>query len=220
MQGAGIGARRVLLQRAHKHRGRCTCLAHQPSRCDPYNLVQSMSSSQRLLRSPRELLHHRVPRRRQGGEGGRCTGGTAPRLVEAARRLGRPAARRQRSAGAAGPADRQQRAHQRVKDHPRQQPAPLRPPLPPPHTHTHARARSIQRRRPTPARPGPGPQDFASLQLDEIGDNITARRNRIFLLMEEVRRLRIQQRLKVGWWGRGGSEPGVIMVGLRVGFWG
>ncbi|GBF96052.1 chaperone dnaJ [Raphidocelis subcapitata] len=41
-------------------------------------------------------------------------------------------------------------------------------------------------------------KDFASMQLDEIGDNIAARRNRIFLLMEEVRRLRIQQRLKVG----------------------
>jgi hypothetical protein len=35
------------------------------------------------------------------------------------------------------------------------------------------------------------------MQLDEIGDSIAARRNRIFLLMEEVRRLRIQQRLKV-----------------------
>ncbi len=64
------------------------------------------------------------------------------------------------------------------------------------------------------------PQDFAALQLDEIQDSITVRRNRIFLLMEEVRgrraqscgeradeaacapaqvrRLRIQQRLKTG----------------------
>ena len=35
------------------------------------------------------------------------------------------------------------------------------------------------------------------MQLAEIRHNLTARRNRIFLLMEEVRRLRIQQRLKV-----------------------
>jgi hypothetical protein len=41
-------------------------------------------------------------------------------------------------------------------------------------------------------------QNFADMQLDEIKRNIAARRNRIFLLMEEVRRLRIQQRLKVG----------------------
>ena len=41
-------------------------------------------------------------------------------------------------------------------------------------------------------------QDFAKLQLEEIGMNISARRNRIFLLMEEVRRLRIQQRIKGG----------------------
>lgn len=40
-------------------------------------------------------------------------------------------------------------------------------------------------------------QDFAALQLDEINAGIQSRRNRIFLLMEEVRRLRIQQRLKV-----------------------
>ena len=40
-------------------------------------------------------------------------------------------------------------------------------------------------------------QNFADMQLDEIKRNIAARRNRIFLLMEEVRRLRIQQRLKV-----------------------
>ncbi|KXZ44851.1 hypothetical protein GPECTOR_61g804 [Gonium pectorale] len=41
-------------------------------------------------------------------------------------------------------------------------------------------------------------KDFANLQLDEISQSIQARRNRIFLLMEEVRRLRIQQRLKGG----------------------
>lgn len=41
------------------------------------------------------------------------------------------------------------------------------------------------------------PQNFATMQLSEIEDNIVARRNRIFLLMEEVRRLRIQRRLKV-----------------------
>lgn len=39
-------------------------------------------------------------------------------------------------------------------------------------------------------------QDFASLQLQEIQDNIKSRRNRIFLLMEEVRRLRVQERSK------------------------
>lgn len=39
-------------------------------------------------------------------------------------------------------------------------------------------------------------KDFATLQVDEIEKNIASRRNRIFLLMEEVRRLRIQQRLK------------------------
>jgi len=36
------------------------------------------------------------------------------------------------------------------------------------------------------------------MQLSEISDSITARRNKIFLMMEEVRRLRIQQRLKGG----------------------
>ncbi|KAE9464147.1 hypothetical protein C3L33_03944, partial [Rhododendron williamsianum] len=34
------------------------------------------------------------------------------------------------------------------------------------------------------------------MQLQEIQDNIKSRRNKIFLLMEEVRRLRVQQRLK------------------------
>lgn len=40
-------------------------------------------------------------------------------------------------------------------------------------------------------------KNFADMQLEEIKRNIAARRNRIFLLMEEVRRLRIQQRVKV-----------------------
>ncbi|PRW32857.1 hypothetical protein C2E21_8129 [Chlorella sorokiniana] len=39
-------------------------------------------------------------------------------------------------------------------------------------------------------------KDFAALQVDEIEKNIAARRNKIFLLMEEVRRLRIQMRVK------------------------
>ncbi|XWS56015.1 hypothetical protein CRYUN_Cryun09bG0050400 [Craigia yunnanensis] len=39
-------------------------------------------------------------------------------------------------------------------------------------------------------------QDFVQMQLQEIEDNIRSRRNKIFLLMEEVRRLRIQQRIK------------------------
>ncbi|KAG5556525.1 hypothetical protein RHGRI_006956 [Rhododendron griersonianum] len=39
-------------------------------------------------------------------------------------------------------------------------------------------------------------QDFVQMQLQEIQDNIKSRRNKIFLLMEEVRRLRVQQRLK------------------------
>lgn len=41
-------------------------------------------------------------------------------------------------------------------------------------------------------------QDFAKLGLAELDTSINNRRNRIFLLMEEVRRLRIQQRLKTG----------------------
>ena len=53
---------------------------------------------------------------------------------------------------------------------------------------------------PPPARPPARLQDFAALQLDEIEKNIASRRNKIFLLMEEVRRLRIQLRL------RGGAE--------------
>lgn len=39
-------------------------------------------------------------------------------------------------------------------------------------------------------------KDFADMQLSEVRANIEARRNKIFLLMEEVRRLRIQERLK------------------------
>ncbi|GAV73386.1 hypothetical protein CFOL_v3_16872 [Cephalotus follicularis] len=39
-------------------------------------------------------------------------------------------------------------------------------------------------------------QDFAQMELQEIQDNITSRRNKIFLHMEEVRRLRIQQRIR------------------------
>ena len=39
-------------------------------------------------------------------------------------------------------------------------------------------------------------QDFAKMELQEIQDNIRSRRNKIFLHMEEVRRLRIQQRIK------------------------
>ncbi|PHU22393.1 hypothetical protein BC332_07500 [Capsicum chinense] len=39
-------------------------------------------------------------------------------------------------------------------------------------------------------------EDFAKMELQEIRDNITSRRNKIFLHMEEVRRLRIQQRIK------------------------
>ncbi|GAB2272162.1 hypothetical protein Dimus_006982 [Dionaea muscipula] len=34
------------------------------------------------------------------------------------------------------------------------------------------------------------------MQVQEINDNIKSRRNKIFLLMEEVRRLRVQQRIK------------------------
>ncbi|KAL9256056.1 ORANGE-LIKE, chloroplastic-like protein [Drosera capensis] len=45
--------------------------------------------------------------------------------------------------------------------------------------------------------PGPGTvQDFMKMQAQEIDDNIRSRRNKIFLLMEEVRRLRVQQRIK------------------------
>ncbi|KAL8051057.1 hypothetical protein ABFX02_06G120700 [Erythranthe guttata] len=39
-------------------------------------------------------------------------------------------------------------------------------------------------------------QDFATMELQEIQDNIRSRRKKIFLHMEEVRRLRVQQRIK------------------------
>uniref|UniRef100_A0A0E0CLJ5 CR-type domain-containing protein n=1 Tax=Oryza meridionalis TaxID=40149 RepID=A0A0E0CLJ5_9ORYZ len=39
-------------------------------------------------------------------------------------------------------------------------------------------------------------QDFVQMQSQEIQDNIRSRRNKIFLLMEEVRRLRVQQRIR------------------------
>ncbi|GMP69788.1 hypothetical protein CsSME_00028915 [Camellia sinensis var. sinensis] len=39
-------------------------------------------------------------------------------------------------------------------------------------------------------------RDFAKMELQEILDNVRSRRNKIFLHMEEVRRLRIQQRIK------------------------
>lgn len=40
-------------------------------------------------------------------------------------------------------------------------------------------------------------QDFANLGLAEIREQISSRRNKIYFLMEEVRRLRVQQRIKV-----------------------
>jgi len=39
-------------------------------------------------------------------------------------------------------------------------------------------------------------KDFADMDVEEITNNLETRRTRIFLLMEEVRRLKIQQRLK------------------------
>ncbi|CAN1277437.1 Protein ORANGE-LIKE, chloroplastic [Linum perenne] len=41
-------------------------------------------------------------------------------------------------------------------------------------------------------------QDFVQMQTQDIEENIRSRRNKIFLLMEELRRLRIQQRIKSG----------------------
>ena len=38
--------------------------------------------------------------------------------------------------------------------------------------------------------------DFADMQAGEIAQNIESRRQRLFLLMEELRRLRVQQRVK------------------------
>lgn len=48
-------------------------------------------------------------------------------------------------------------------------------------------------------------KDFAGLELGAVTEAIRARRNRIYFLMEEVRRLRIQERLKSG----GFTPPGV-----------
>lgn len=48
-------------------------------------------------------------------------------------------------------------------------------------------------------------RDFAALELGAVTEAIRARRNRIYFLMEEVRRLRIQERLKSG----GFTPPGV-----------
>ena len=62
-------------------------------------------------------------------------------------------------------------------------------------------------------------QNFAKMQLSEIRHHITARRNRIFLLMEELRRLRIQQRLKVGAVAAGAFAPrsGILQHNKKCG---
>ena len=44
--------------------------------------------------------------------------------------------------------------------------------------------------------PNEAVKDFADMQLSDIRANVESRRTKIFLLMEEVRRLRIQERLK------------------------
>lgn len=49
-------------------------------------------------------------------------------------------------------------------------------------------------------------QSFATMQLQEIRDNVRSRRNKIFLLMEEVRRLRVQQRIKIAEMSSAGDE--------------
>lgn len=54
------------------------------------------------------------------------------------------------------------------------------------------------------------------MQLAEIRHNLTSRRNRIFLLMEEVRRLRIQQRLKVRCLQAFGSPFSVVIKPLHL----
>ncbi|CAI0391558.1 unnamed protein product [Linum tenue] len=41
-------------------------------------------------------------------------------------------------------------------------------------------------------------QDFVQMQAQDVEENIKSRRNKIFLLMEELRRLRIQQRIRGG----------------------
>lgn len=48
--------------------------------------------------------------------------------------------------------------------------------------------------------------EFVQMQLHEIDDNIKSRRNKIFLLMEEARRLRIQQCLKIAQYNDEGCE--------------
>ncbi|XP_071706454.1 protein ORANGE, chloroplastic-like [Rutidosis leptorrhynchoides] len=50
-------------------------------------------------------------------------------------------------------------------------------------------------------------QDFDKMDVQEIQDNIRSRRNKIFLHMEEVRRLRIQQRIKSAELGILEDEP-------------
>ncbi|KAJ4830120.1 hypothetical protein Tsubulata_001334, partial [Turnera subulata] len=49
-------------------------------------------------------------------------------------------------------------------------------------------------------------QDFMQMRGQEIQDNIRSRRNKIFLLMEEVRRLRIQERIKCSTVTQDGEE--------------
>ncbi|KAJ1279394.1 hypothetical protein BS78_04G152900 [Paspalum vaginatum] len=49
-------------------------------------------------------------------------------------------------------------------------------------------------------------EDFVQMQSQEIQDNIKSRRNKIFLLMEEVRRLRVQQRIRTSESQGAGSE--------------
>lgn len=52
-----------------------------------------------------------------------------------------------------------------------------------------------------PACPAPVVQDFATLQLDELEKNIASRRNKIFLLMEEVGCTILLQHCQSGGWG-------------------
>lgn len=57
-------------------------------------------------------------------------------------------------------------------------------------------------------------QDFANMPVEEVRANINSRRDKIFLLMEELRRLRIQQRLKVrvcAVWGKRGLQAWVAV---------
>lgn len=48
-----------------------------------------------------------------------------------------------------------------------------------------------------PATVGDFTQDFAKLPPSELQDSILARQDKIFILLEEIRRLRIQQRIRV-----------------------